>query len=80
MCAAKDLGIDTHETRVRRERLARSDEAFLTSSLSGLRPLVRIDGRAVGTGRQGPVTRAISDQVRLRRRHGADGARLSKTT
>jgi branched-subunit amino acid aminotransferase/4-amino-4-deoxychorismate lyase len=39
--------------------LNRADEAFLTSSLRGIAPLVRLDGRAVGAGTPGPITRAL---------------------
>jgi len=34
-------------------------EAFLTSSLRGIAPLVRLDGMAIGTGEPGPVTRQV---------------------
>lgn len=40
------------------EDLGRASEAFLTNSL-GVRPLVDVDGRAVGSGGCGPVTREI---------------------
>jgi len=33
-----------------------ADEAFLTNSISGVVPLVRVDGKKIGTGRPGPVT------------------------
>ncbi|CAO3431274.1 aminotransferase class IV [Azospirillum endophyticum] len=43
------------------EDLARADEAILTNSL-GLRPLVAVDGRPVGTGSAGPVlARLLAD-------------------
>jgi D-alanine transaminase len=35
-------------------------EAFLTSSLRGLAPLVRVDGRAIGAGAPGDVTRRLA--------------------
>ncbi len=38
--------------------LGRSSEAFLTNSL-GVRPLVEVDGQAVGSGEQGPVTQNV---------------------
>jgi branched-chain amino acid aminotransferase len=34
-------------------------EAFLTSSLRGIAPLVRLDGIAIGTGKPGTVTRQV---------------------
>ena len=42
------------------------DEAFLTGSIRGVSGIVRIDGRAVGDGRPGPVTRraaAMNDRL-----------------
>jgi branched-chain amino acid aminotransferase len=36
--------------------LLAADEAFLTSSLIGVRPLVELDGQPIGTGRPGPLT------------------------
>jgi branched-subunit amino acid aminotransferase/4-amino-4-deoxychorismate lyase len=44
---------------VAREDLGRIDEAFVTSVSREVLPVVRIDGRAVGDGRVGPLTRAI---------------------
>jgi len=78
--AAKELGIPVHETRVRLKRLRQANEAFLTSSLSALRPLVRLDGRPVGDGAPGPVTGAIATRLRSLRQTGSDDGRLSDTT
>lgn len=36
------------------------DEAFLTGTIRGVSPVVRIDGRPVGDGRPGPLTRRIA--------------------
>lgn len=44
---------------VRREEIARLDEAFLTSVSRGVLPVVRIDATTIGAGRPGPVTRAL---------------------
>lgn len=65
--AARRLGYELSETRVRLPRLARASEAFLTSSLRGVRALVRVDGRPVGDGSPGGATRRIAEEVeRLR--------------
>lgn len=67
LSAARGLGLVVHEGRVRPKRLGRASEAFLSSSLRGVRPLVRVDGRAIGSGRPGLWTRRIADRVaRLR--------------
>lgn len=39
--------------------LANADEAFLTSTTSEIMPIVGIDGRPVGSGQPGPVTRKL---------------------
>jgi branched-subunit amino acid aminotransferase/4-amino-4-deoxychorismate lyase len=41
--------------------LAGADEAFLTSTLRGLAPLVRVGPHAIGRGEPGPVTRRLAD-------------------
>jgi branched-subunit amino acid aminotransferase/4-amino-4-deoxychorismate lyase len=65
--AARELLYPVHEGKVRLKRLETADEAFLTSSLRDVRPLVRFQDRPVGNGRTGPVTRAIAERVdRLR--------------
>lgn len=67
--AARELGLSVHEGRVRVERLRRADEAFLTSSLRGVRPLVALDGKPIGKGVPGPWTAEISRRV-ARARYG----------
>jgi branched-chain amino acid aminotransferase len=41
--------------------LAAADEAFLSSSVAGILPVTRLDGRAIGDGRPGPWTRRARD-------------------
>jgi branched-chain amino acid aminotransferase len=38
-----------------------ADEAFVTGTLGGVTPIVRIDGRAIGDGKPGLLTQAASD-------------------
>ena len=66
--AAHELGLNVHEGKVRLSRLETGDEAFLTSSLRGVRPLVIFQGRPVGRGEPGPITRAIAREVAALRR------------
>lgn len=40
--------------------LVRYEEAFLTSSVRGVVPIVRIDGVTIGDGRPGPLTRELA--------------------
>jgi branched-subunit amino acid aminotransferase/4-amino-4-deoxychorismate lyase len=46
---ASGLGLACREVRLPPERLAEADGAFLTSSLAGIRPLLAVDGRPIGT-------------------------------
>jgi branched-chain amino acid aminotransferase len=41
--------------------LRSAEEAFLTSSVRGVLPIVRVDGHAVGDGHPGPITRRVLD-------------------
>ncbi|MBZ5638011.1 MAG: aminotransferase class IV [Acidobacteriia bacterium] len=74
--AARGLGLPIHEGKVRVPRLLRADEAFLTSSTRGVRPLVEFEGKPVGRGRPGPVTAAIAEEVR--RLRGIDTAEAAR--
>jgi branched-chain amino acid aminotransferase len=57
---APTLGVRVVERPVTARELAEADVAFLTSSLRGVAPLVRIDCRAIGRGTVGAMTRAVS--------------------
>lgn len=56
---APDLGLPVDERTFTSDELGRAGEAFLTSSLRGIVPLVRVAGDAIGTGVPGPVTRQV---------------------
>lgn len=56
-----ELGIPSAERPILVEELANADEAFFTGTTTEVRPTVRIDGRPVGDGRVGPVTRRLFD-------------------
>jgi branched-chain amino acid aminotransferase len=55
------MGVPAAERPLALPELQGASEALLTSSLRGLAPLVRVDGRPVGAGGPGPVTRALRD-------------------
>jgi len=44
--------------------LLRADEAFLTSTTKEIMPVVRVDGRAVGDGVPGPISRRLIGEFR----------------
>ena len=56
---AAELGLAVDERVLRRGELAAAGEALLTSAVRGIRPLVRLDGRPIGDGTPGPITRRL---------------------
>lgn len=58
---ATALNLEAHETPLALDDLWRCEEAFLTNSLIGLRPLVALGGKGLGDGQPGPVTRRLAE-------------------
>ena len=56
---APQIGIDTLEQNIEPGELFQADEAFLTNSIMEIMPLTEIDGKAIGSGRPGPLTRRL---------------------
>jgi len=59
--ALRELGLSVRQSKVRIASLRAADEIFLTSSLRGVRPVVRVDGRDVRGGHPGPITRRLTE-------------------
>ena len=59
--AARAAGIPARETDFTLAQVYGADEAFVTGTLGGITPVVRVDGRVIGTGRPGPVTARLAD-------------------
>ena len=53
------LGIDLAEETVTLAQLRDADECFLTGTAAEVIPVTRIDGRAVGDGKAGPITERL---------------------
>jgi branched-chain amino acid aminotransferase len=66
----RDTGIDIREEVLRDADLFGADEAFLTSTTRELVPITTVNGRAVGTGKPGPVTQALLEGFRRAARAG----------
>ena len=47
------------------DNLERGDEAFTTSSIREVMPVVEVDGRRVGDGRPVPVAERLQGEIRL---------------
>ncbi len=58
---ARDLGIDAVEQRLTRDEVYCADEVFFCGTAVEITPIRELDGRVVGTGAPGPVTRRIQD-------------------
>ena len=53
-------GIPVAERPIQLEELTIAEELFFTGATGEVRPCVQVDGRAVGNGHVGPITRALS--------------------
>lgn len=53
---AKDLGIPSGEPNLTRYDIYNADEMFLTGTAAEIIPVVKVDGRVIGTGKPGPFT------------------------
>ena len=61
---AAELGIRAVEGGIEVDELLRAGEAFLTSSLLEVMPLVAVDGRPIGDGMPGAITRRLMNEYR----------------
>jgi branched-chain amino acid aminotransferase len=60
------LGYATREETLVDADLDTADEMFLTSTTKEIVPVVRVDERVIGSGRPGPITRALMSEFRRR--------------
>lgn len=61
---AAESGLTVSEPNLTRYDLFNADECFLTGTGAELVPVVKIDGRIIGSGRPGPVTTRLVAQYR----------------
>jgi branched-chain amino acid aminotransferase len=61
-----DAGVPVQKATLYPADLETAQEAFITGSTRELSPVVRIDGRPVGDGQPGPITRRLLDAFRRR--------------
>jgi branched-chain amino acid aminotransferase len=62
--SAVKLGYPALETVFTRHDLYVADECFLTGTAAEMIPVVKVDGRPIGDGKPGPVTRALLKEFR----------------
>ncbi|MBE7501945.1 MAG: branched-chain-amino-acid transaminase [Verrucomicrobiales bacterium] len=58
---AREAGIPVSETNLTRYDVFNADECFLTGTGAEIVPVVKVDGRVIGTGRPGAVTRRLEE-------------------
>ena len=59
---AREDGLTVAEPNLTRYDLFNADECFLTGTGAELIPIVKIDGRVIGAGKPGPITRRLVDK------------------
>ena len=61
MTLARDVGIEVVERDMPREYLYLCDEVFMCGTAAEITPIRSVDGRQVGAGKAGPVTRRMQE-------------------
>ena len=69
---AAELGLRCEQRSLRPEALARCQEAFITSSIREVVPVVRADETVIGDGKPGPVTLRLLAAYRARTQRPSD--------
>ena len=59
---ARAAGIPTEEAALTRYEVYTADECFLTGTAAEVIPVVKCDGRPIGSGKPGPVTRQLRER------------------
>jgi branched-chain amino acid aminotransferase len=58
---ARDKGIPVRETAITRDDLYVAEEVFLTGTAAEVTPIREIDHRSIGSGRRGPIAKALQE-------------------
>ncbi len=56
---AGENGLETDQTNLILEDLYGADECFLTGTGAEIMPVIKVDGRVIGSGEPGPITRGL---------------------
>lgn len=56
---AAELGFEVKEKRITRDEVYIADEAFFTGTAAEVTPIRELDGRAIGSGKRGPITEQL---------------------
>lgn len=61
---ARNLNIPVHEHVLTRHEMYISDETFLTGTAAEIIPVVKVDGRTIGSGKPGKITLKLTKEFR----------------
>ena len=56
---AVEEGVNVREVPILQQEIGRLDELFVTGTTSDVTPIVQLDGRPIGSGKPGPITRQL---------------------
>lgn len=56
---AQEIGLVVREKPITRDEVYAADEAFFTGTAAEVTPIRELDGRAIGTGKRGPITEKL---------------------
>ena len=62
LVAARAAGIGTAEERITKSELLSAQEVFLSSTTAEVTPVATVDGKQIGGGKPGPVSRRVFEQ------------------
>jgi branched-chain amino acid aminotransferase len=75
----KDAGLEVRDEVLYPKDLATADEAFITSTTRELSPVTSIDGKPLGSGKVGPITKRLLEGYRRRAKASTSSAAASST-
>ena len=58
---ARETGIEVKEKRITRDEVYIADEAFFTGTAAEVTPIRELDGRIIGDGKRGSITRSLQE-------------------
>ena len=61
---ARKAGITVKEMALTRHDVFTAEEIFLTGTAAEIIPVVKCDGRAIGSGKPGPVTKRLREMFK----------------
>jgi len=60
---AVEQGVAVRETPILQQEIGRLDELFITGTTSDVTPIVQLDGRPIGDGKPGRITRVLASAL-----------------